>query len=458
VPKQWDMSDMCSRQSSTKGVNVNVRRSKIRVAGVAAALALPLGFAGLSTPAQAATVPGGAYGEGYGLLVDVTLLEGAIPVNVGPEGLASSSCPQGGTKKASLVEVPADPVVHAEVVTGTGTTECSPVKATGVGQVANVDALGAAPPVAIHADAVTATSTTSCTAKPTGSTKIVGLSIGGTPIDLPEIIPPNTEIASPVLETFGLKIIANEQHPASSGRGLVVNGLHIIAGGEAALPIGGSVIRGDIVISHAVSTVACPGGPGQDNAGLPKPDISFEKAARPVNAPPGTEVTYTAKVTNQGATPCEVLSFIDHVAPAFDIVSTSGAFGTKFDTPPPTRTDGGSELILHPTAVTIEAGKSAIQTIVVKTKEGAAPGTYYDTLEIYCARNGDFISGALAPVTVPGPGTVDPDPEPIPTPDQPEQLPRTGGAPLVAAAALAILGTAVGLRRMRARQDELITE
>lgn len=454
MPKQLDMSDMCSTQSSTKGVKVNVHRSKIRAAGVAAALALPLGLVGLAAPAQAATVPGGGYAEGYGLLVDATLLEGSVPVDIGPEGLATSSYPAGGTKKNALLDVGTDDVAHIEVLTNTATTDAKP-SAKAVSNVANVNALGAAAPIAIHADAITATSATSCTAKPAGSTQVVNLSIGGTPVPLPTDIPPNFNVLPELLEPFGLKVILNEQNPASSGRGLVVNGLHIIAGGEAAVPVGGSVIRGDIVIAHAASTVACPGGPGQDNGGLPKPDISFDKAARPVVAPAGTQVTYTAKVTNQGSTPCEVLSFIDHVAPAFEIVSTAGAFGTKYDTPPPARTDGGSDLVIHPTGVTIGAGKSAIQTIVVRTKEGAPAGTYFDTLEIYCARNGDFISGALAPVTVPGTGTVTPPKEPIPTPEAPEQLPRTGGAPLVAAAALLMLGTAVGVRRFRGRQDEL---
>jgi uncharacterized repeat protein (TIGR01451 family) len=325
-----------------------------------------------------------------------------------------------------------------------------------VGQVVNVNALGAAAPVAVHADAVTATSETSCTAKPTGSTQIVNLSIGGTAIPLPSDIPPNFEVPGldVLLDTFGLRIILNEQHPTANGRGLVVNGIHIIAGGDAAVPIGGAVIRGDIVVSHAVSSTACPGGPGQDNGGLPPSDIKFEKAARPVNAPPGTTVTYTAKVTNNGTNPCEVVSFIDHVAPAFEIVSTSGGFGTKFDTPPPVRSDGGPDLVLHPTGVTIGAKKSLLQTIVVKTKAGAPAGTYYDTLEVFCARNGDFLSGALAPVTVPGEGTVTPPEEPLPTPDQPETLPRTGGAPIIAVIALAMLGTAVGLRRFRARHDQ----
>jgi len=454
VPKQVDMSDMCSTESSTKGVKVNVHRSKFRAAGVAAALALPLGLMGLAAPAQAATVPGGAYAEGYGLLVDATLLEGSIPVDIGPEGLATSSYPSGGTKKNALLDVGTDDLAHVEVLTNTATTSGSPISAKAVSNVANVNALGAAAPVKVHADAITATSETACTGKPTGSTQIVNLSIGGTPIPLPTDVPPNTSFTDPILEPFGLRIILNEQHPAADGRGLVVNGLHIIAGGEAALPIGGSVIRGDIVIAHAVSTVACPGGkPGQDNGGLPKSDIAFEKGASPTVAPPGTLVTYTAKVKNQGSTPCEVLSFIDHVAPAFEIVSTQGAFGKTYDTPAPSRTDGGSDLVIHPTGVTIGAGKSAIQTIVVRTKAGAPSGTYYDTLEIYCARNGDFISGALAPVTVPGPGTVAP-PE-VEVTDDPLDLPRTGGAPLVAIAALAILGSAVGLRRMRARQDEL---
>jgi uncharacterized repeat protein (TIGR01451 family) len=216
--------------------------------------------------------------------------------------------------------------------------------------------------------------------------------------------------------------------------------------------VGGGLIRGDVVVSHAAAGVVCPGGPGTSNGTLPAPDITFAKTATPTSAAPGDTVTYAATVTNTSATACEVLRFIEHVAPAFDLVSSSGPLGTKLDTPAPTRADGGVDAVLRPTGVSIPAKGSVTQTFVVKVKSGAAPGTYYDSLEIYCGPNGNFVSGPLAPVTVTG--TVTPVTPPGVTPpvtvvDAPPTLPRTGGVPLAAGAAVLLVGAALGLSRLR---------
>jgi uncharacterized repeat protein (TIGR01451 family) len=428
---------------------VSNSRSKIRALGVAV-LAAPL-FLGTASPALAATPPAGAYAEAYGLLVDTTLLEGSLPAKIGPEAPASSSCPvTGGTKSAQVLGVGDPAVAAADVITDTATSDCGAVSAKGVSRIVNVDALGAAPQVAVHADAVTATSTTSCAKAPAGSTDIVNLSIGGNDIPIPDDVDPNTEIpgVADLLAALGLRLIINEQHPASEGRGLVVNAIHIIANGSGVLPVGGSVIRGDIIIGHAVSGVVCPGGPGSDKGGLPASDISFKKAASPSTAGPGTTVTYTATVTNTSKVACEVLRFVDHIAPAFTLVSTAGGLGTKFDTPPPARTDGGVDAVLRPEGVTIGAGKSVTQTFTVKVKDDATPGTYYNTLELFCGPNGDFVSGPLAPVTVPAPGVVTPPETPDAGPEDPVFAPTGLSTPLAATALLLILA-AVGTRRLQ---------
>ncbi|MDP9183363.1 MAG: hypothetical protein M3P04_11380, partial [Actinomycetota bacterium] len=291
--------------------------------------------------------------------------------------------------------------------------------------------------------------TTSCTAAPAGSTQIVNLSLGGQAIPLPTDVPPNTKLADPVLSVLGLTVILNEQHPASLGRGLVVNGIHVIASGNgAAIPIGGSVLRGDIVVAHAVSGVVCPGGPGTDNGGLPKPDISFAKNASPSVADHGATVTYTAVITNQSTVPCEVLKFVDHIAPAFTLVSTSGPLGTALETPPPARSDGGVDAVLHPTEVVIGAGKSVTQTIVVTVKDDAAPGTYYDTLELFCGNNGNFVSGPLAPVTVPAAGET-PPPPPVNPPPPDEVFAPTGLNTALPGIALLLLVAAAGTYRLQ---------
>jgi uncharacterized repeat protein (TIGR01451 family) len=439
---------------AAEGVNVNVRRNSRLAKGALLALGAPLLLTGLAAPANAATTPpAGAYAEGYGLMADLTALQGNVPLNLGTQGDASTSCPPtGGTKSNSLLDVGSADVVHADALTGKATTDCSVPTATGTAHVVAVDALGAAAQVALHVDAVTATSTTSCTKAPTGSTYIANLSIGGTPVisGSDSAIPPNTEISG--LDALGLRIILNEQHPAADGRGLVVNGIHIIASGNgASIPIGGSILRGDIVISHAVSGVVCPGGPGTDNGGLPKPDIRFSKSAAPSAANPGDTVVYTATFTNQSAKACEVMKAVDHVAPAFDLVSTAGPLGTAYEKPAPKRTDGGVDAVLRPTNVTIGAGKSVTQTFTVQVKADAAPGTYYDTLELYCGLNGDYISGPLAPVTVPaatGP-TVTPNKPVVAPPAAGPKLAATGGVPALAVTALLVLAAAFGIRRLR---------
>ena len=423
-------------------------RNKVRALGVAA-LAAPL-LLGTASPALAATPSAGSYAESYGLLVDTDLLAGNVPVKLGPEAPAASSCAPGGTKSAQLIDVPADPLAHADVITDTATTSCAPTSAKGVSNIVNVDAL-MGQPVAVHADAITATSTTTCTSKPSGSTKVINLSIAGSSVDIPADPPPNFEPWAPLLAPLGLRIIINEQHPAASGRGFVVNGLHIIASGEGAqLPVGGQVIRGDIVIAHAVSGVVCPGGPGSDNGGLPKPDITFDKDATPSTAGAGDTVSYKATVTNQSTTPCEVLRFVDHIAPAFTLVSTAGPLGSKLDSPPPARSDGGVDAVLRPTGLTIGAGKSVVQTITVKVKDDATPGTYYNTLELFCGPNGDFVSGPLAPVTVSAPGV------PVETPSSPSKLPSTkpvfaptGLSTTLAGTSLLLILGAVGTRRLQ---------
>lgn len=425
-------------------------RNKIRALGVAA-LAAPL-LLGTASPALAATPAAGSYAESYGLLVDTDLLAGNVPVKLGPEAPVASSCAPGGTKSAQLIDVPADPLAHADVITDTATTACSPTSGKAVSNIVNVDAL-MGQPVAVHADAITATSSTTCTTKPSGSTKVVNLSIAGSSVDIPADPPPNFEPWAPLLAPLGLRIIINEQHPAASGRGFVVNGLHIIAAQAGAqLPVGGQVIRGDIVIAHAVSGVVCPGGPGSDNGGLPKPDITFDKKASSSTAAAGDTVTYTATVTNQSTTACEVLRFIDHVAPAFTLVSTDGPLGKAFDTPPPARSDGGVDAVLRPTGVTIGAGKSVTQTITVKVKDDATPGTYYDTLEMFCGPNGDYVSGPLAPVTV-GAAAVPAVEQPASSPSkQPASQPvfaPTGLSTTLAGTSLLLLLGAVGTRRLQ---------
>ena len=166
----------------------------------------------------------------------------------------------------------------------------------------------------------------------------------------------------------------------------------------------------------------------------------------------------SSTVTNTSTQPCEVLRLIDHIAPAFDLVSTAGAFGNAYDKPAPVRTDGGVDAVLRPTTLTIAPKASATQTFTVKVRDKAVPGTYYNSLELYCGVNGDFVSGPLAPVTVVKTGTLGSSgPVSVSSGAQqqqqaPQQLPRTGGSPMVATAALLLLAAALGTRRLQAQR------
>ena len=140
---------------------------------------------------------------------------------------------------------------------------------------------------------------------------------------------------------------------------------------------------------------------------------------------------------------------MDHIAPAFELVSTAGPLGTALEKPAPSRVDGGVDAVLRPTEVVIGAGKSITQTITVKVKDDATPGTYYDTLEIFCGPNGDFVSGPLAPVTVPKPGqTVEPPDNTVEEPPGGPVFAPTGLNTGVPAMALLLLAAAVGTRRL----------
>jgi hypothetical protein len=141
------------------------------------------------------------------------------------------------------------------------------------------------------------------------------------------------------------------------------------------------------------------------------------------------------------------LKFVDHIAPAFELVSSAGPLGTALEKPAPSRGDGGVDAVLRPTDVVIGAGKSITQLITVTVKDDATPGTYYDTLEIFCGPNGDFVSGPLAPVTEPGNG-VTPPPEKVEEPPTTPAFAPTGlntGVPILA---LLLLAAAVGTRRL----------
>ena len=240
--------------------------------------AAPLLTAGLIAPLTVVAGPVAAQTAGanpssadaYGVLVDVRLLQGNVPVKVGPLVESSSTNPPGGTSKNSLVSTGPIPPPDGSLVQSLGVVTSSTnadglPESTATAETANAALLPQAGVPTITADVIKAQSNTNCSAAPNSTgTQFVNLKVG--PVVVPANPPPNTTIG-----LGAVTVIVNEQHPTADGRGLVVNGVHIIAPGT----LGGTpfptqaLIQGDIIISHAVSTVVCPG--SFDQNGLPIP-------------------------------------------------------------------------------------------------------------------------------------------------------------------------------------------
>jgi uncharacterized repeat protein (TIGR01451 family) len=409
---------------------------------LAGTAALALALLAVPTPAAAQTAPAGAFADAKGVIVDLTVLTavpvpgalGSTPLDPNTFATASQSCPPQVPEPDTdeLLNVDASPAASANTINTIAGARCDAPAAVASAQTEGLALLVNAGVPTITADVIRAQANSDCETAPNAEGSLfAGLVIAGQAI--PADVPPNTRIDIPGVAT----VIVNEQHPTASGRGIVVNGLHIIG----ASPL----LRGDLVVSHAVSGVTCPNGRGSEIAeGLEAPDITFAKDATPSTARAGETVTYNATVTNTSDVPCDVISFYDHLSPAFELVSTSGGFGDAAQDPAPVRGDGGQDVVLRPTDVVIEPGASVSQTIVVRLKADVAPGTYWNNLEIFCAVNGNFASGPIAPVTVPAAAVVAPAPPLAPAP---VELPRTGSAPLLALGALLLVGAGLGVRR-----------
>jgi uncharacterized repeat protein (TIGR01451 family) len=421
---------------------VHVHRSLVSLATLAVALVVAP-----AAPAGAQSAPAGGFADARGILVDLEALTaaplpgplGGTPIDPNTFAAASQSCPPQGAEavRDAVADVNAPPAATASTVVAAADARCDAPVAVASAQTEGVAALINAGAPLIRADLLRVQANSDCETAPNAAGSVfTNLVVNGAPVPLgPLGTPqPNTRIEIPGVAT----VIVNEQHPSADGRGIVVNAVHVIG----ASPL----LRGDLIISHAVSGVVCPNGRAAEVAeGLFAPDIRFDKDAAPFTARPGDTVTYTATVTNTSDEPCDVLRFVDHLHPVFEFVSTTGAFGDRADDPVATRADGGQDVVIRPTDLVIEPQASVQQTVVVRLRADVAPGTYYNNLEIFCAVNGDFASGPLAPVTVEevavAVGVPEPPPPP-PPPAAPASLPSTGSTPLLALAALLLVGAA----------------
>lgn len=411
---------------------------KARRVAVLFGFVLVAGAVAATAPAQGAEAVGSG-AEGYGLLVDVQLLPSRTPVQAGPVSWSAQDWPPGAPSPATANVVSAGPlpadgsvVNHVGVLTSSASATGVPA-AVATAEVHDVSLLKSGDASRVTADVVKAQANSDCSTNPNADgTTFVNLIVDGVPIEgTPE---PNT-----VIDLGVARVILNEQHPASDGRGIVVNAIHVIS-----TTSGDPLLRGDVIVSHAMSTVRCNNGAGSTGAANL---VQIVKTVTPSTSEAGGQVTYSATITNNAAEDCLVNRVVDHLPPGFSLVSTAGDLGATATTAP---RPGGAIDVSVGNGVTIGAGKSVSQTFVVKVGDSVAPGTYFNDVEVFCANLGDFIKGLDAPVTVtaakvPASNAVQ---GATALPSAPRELPKTGGAPPALLAALALF-IGLALRRTR---------
>ena len=445
-------------------MNAALRRAGLAAAAVLASV--------LTVPAGAASTAPAAAADAYALDVNARITPANVAVDQGPYSRTYQEYPPQAAAVSEDAELETGQipmgsgalVQNIEILASQAGANSQPL--AGAEAVAeNVQLLNQGGTPLITARTLRAVSTTDCINAPSAEgTEIADLRVAGTdvPINNPA---PNTEVAAAIFNPLGLRVIANEQHQTADGRGLVVNALHIYNYNPPSVPV--SLFVGDIIVSHAMSTVNCPNGAPSTGGNN---DIFIVKNADKAKAKPGDTVTYTATVQNKSGQSCPVNQVIDHLPIAFTFESTSGGFGTTATVV--NRPGGGQDVLIKPTGVTIPAGGSVTQTYVVKVRDDAAFGTYFNNVELLCGNLGNWVKGLDAPVEVTdneppppqpkkqcedgkdndGDGKIDFPADPgcaSPKDDnEVDEHPRTGGNDLTGFAVLLLLGAYVVRRKL----------
>ena len=337
-------------------------------------------------PSGALAAPG-AGADAYSLLVDVELEASGLAVRVDPVARAVQEVPPGppGVAPAQASSPSAGPhPADGSLVKSIGSQQTiasanATPAAHAASQASAVQLLVQNGTPRITADLVKAEAHAACDTAPhaTGTT-FTNLKVNGQAIVNPA---PNT-----IIDLGNAKLIVNEQRPASSGRGIVVNALHVV--GSASQPL----FEGNLIVGHAASSVAC------DTAGSTGDAAPFRLTtdANQSTVSRGDEVTYT--VTLQTYSTCTLRALTLHAPPGFEYVSTSGAFGTSEDDEG-ARPNGGAEVSVGD-GYTLDNFGAYTQTFVLRATESAPAGLAFVNPEIRCADAGNFMQGLAAPVTV----------------------------------------------------------
>lgn len=372
----------------------------------------------LALPAGAAPAPliHGSAAHAFGVRVHVATPLGDPSATIEPTPLASAADSSDGSVVKSVfgpLRAPDDGslVADARALVAQATRTLAPRPAAHAESVVTHAALfeSAGVPL-IEADLVRASSDTACT--PGGGnvlsaagSRLVGLQIAGQIVD--ETPEPNTEI--PLLydngtpadasDDLSVRVILNEQVPASNGAGLIVTMIHAIV----STPADAGSIFADIRIAEAFSTAYC--GPEPTNRVRV---IDFDKVVTHTDSDPrgalddgiatahrGETVTWTVTITNTSQTGCMLSTVNDSLPPHFGFVRTAGAF------------DGieaalsGQDVVWQPQdQLQLNAGQAITQTITTRVAADAPYGTYTNLFGVFESSCSEASSGLMGPVTI----------------------------------------------------------
>lgn len=437
------------------------------IAFIALMVALPVQSAGTSPLVHASA------SRAFGVRVHVATPLGDPSVTIEPTPFASAADPSVDAVTKSVLgplRAPEDGslVGDARTLVAEATRTLSPRPASHAEAVVTSASLfeTAGIPL-IAADLVHAASSTECTSPSSATTsaagsRLVGLSIAGEIID--ETPEPNTEIPlvydngtpADASDDLSVRVILNEQTPASQGYGLIVTMIHAIV----STPADAGHIFADIRIAEAFSTAYC----GQDGGPRPVRVIDFDKVVTHTDSDPqgarsggiatahrGETVTWTAKITNTSDTGCMLSTVTDTLPAHFGFVRTAGAFD-------------GIEPMLAEQDVTwapqdqlqLDPGETLTQTITTRVAADAPYGTYTNLFGVFESSCSEASSGLMGPVTIVPKQTTTVLANPKVTPPARGPLAATGVplAPLAAASVVLLMAAHIG-RVLRTTRNEL---
>ncbi len=295
------------------------------------ALALASASLPILAAVQATSGSAQAHAVSANLTLDVPVLPDVVAVlppvpallaTAPPDFSQSDSAANAALSLGSLGSVLATGVLEVNVSSTLSADQVDAVATTN-NLVLGVAPVTPLPPVmALGSDVVTARAMARCTAGNvvvSGSTELVGAQLsllGAVGVALASNPAPNTQV--PVAGVLGLSITLNEQ--IATATGITVNAIHVR---YLNLPVLADLLSGDIIVSHAVASMAdCT------PAGSPMGNIGVSKTAQGP-ATTGQSLTFLIRVNNAGPAAAHGTVLTDPDIPNFapDSLSCGNATG-----------------------------------------------------------------------------------------------------------------------------------